>query len=112
MSQKLTINYTVLAGNLEGCDPMDTSSSADRYAPLVKKALLEAAREDYPDAEIEVNVDIQYRTSGAGPSLTAVLNNGNGDFDFLEDKYSHIPNEVWGEQWDEWAVMMDEDDAA
>ena len=67
---KITINNQILAGNL-GDGWKDNDEAADSLAVFTKQKYTEIIENEYPGAEINIEIDVAYNTSGCSRTTTA-----------------------------------------
>ena len=66
---KITINNQILAGNL-GDGWKDNDEAADSLAVFTKQKYTEIIEKEYPVAEIDIDIDVKYNTSGCSRTAT------------------------------------------
>jgi len=106
----IKISDQILTGNLFKEDGYDIEESAIKLADLTKKAFREHFIDLYPNAKIEIDIDIQNAT---GCSRAVTINFLNDDDEYADDQHGGTSNEEWlaniaqkvyEDQMDEWAV--------
>lgn len=110
---KISVSETILSGNLFNETGYDEHQSAKNLAGLCENEYREILEREYPGAEIDVGVDVQY-ASGCGGELYVYVEDDDKDAKTWETeehiKYLLDSNDIWQDRWDEWAVELTVDD--
>jgi predicted nucleic acid-binding Zn-ribbon protein len=114
---EITVSMQILSGNMFNESGYDELQSAKNYAELAEEQFREAIEEEYPDAEISIDIDVQ-AASGARRDLEVFIEDGESEEQFFDETESlrstleAINVDIYEKQWDEWAVEEDEEDEA
>ena len=111
--KKLIIRDQILMGNLFNEEGYDEYASAENLAILYERVYRDLAEADFPDAEIDVHIDVR-RTSGwAQPLDIAALDEDGMDADVDTDDlvgwYTELVGRAAETEYEEWAVEADEE---
>lgn len=98
---KITVSAQVLSGNL-GDGWADQNEAAQGFAGFLTQKLEARIQEQHPDAEIEIDIDVQENTSGCSRELSVSVDPWDDEMGFeIETKLCESLLYTESSAWDE-----------
>lgn len=95
--KKIEIQDTVLEGNMgDGWEEHD--DAAGDYGKFLEREYGAYIKKHYPNVETDIDIDVQYRTSGSGPGINIIVTDDNGDQGLdseLEEDFRYVGQRAW-----------------